>query len=345
MNTRPRVAPHQSFGRLLLIQDAAEVSTSSRKMLLVCLVENWLTLEKEQSGQDTELWTSFASSARVSMPCMRIGLAQQSWPWETLEMLSTEQISPFQTLGHLWKSPFLVLFAERSLEVAPNKFLPHFLLGHNLEVIWREEAISREAFELWALVLWHFFTLPGWLSLFQMLRKNRSSKLGYFRLLEVREMCLHKAPENKVANFYLHAYITSSPNPSLPLGLWAFFLSLLCAWFASRLWKNWGLWFIFIVHRAKGRIITWRGKEEFYTNHICVKETWKARSIKPSGWEPSYSLCLPWHTSWSDVDLDTSSLLINSMVGFFSLQCSLLHCSVLHRCDLTVCSYWNLSCL
>lgn len=68
----------------------------------------------------------------------------------------------FSNTGSLhWKSPFLVLFAERSLEVAPNKFLPHFLLGHNLEVIWREEAISREAFELWALVLWHFFTLPG----------------------------------------------------------------------------------------------------------------------------------------------------------------------------------------
>lgn len=34
-------------------------------------------------------------------------------------------------------------------------------------------------------------------------------------------------------------------------------------------------------------------------------------------WEPSYSLCLPWHSSWNDVDLDTSSLLINRMVGLF----------------------------
>lgn len=56
-----------------------------------------------------------------------------------------------------------------------------------------------------------------------------------------------------------------------------------------------------------------------------------------TGWEPSHSLCLPWHSSWNDVALNTSSLLINSMVGLFSLQCSLLHCSDLHRCDLTLC--------
>lgn len=92
---------------------------------------------------------------------------------------------------------------------------------------------------------------------------------------------------------------------------------------ASSLWKSWGLWFIFIVHRAK-RILTWRGKDEFYTNHICLKEMWKARNTLTTGWEPSYSLCLPWHSSWNDVDLDTSCLLINRMVGLFSLQCSLL---------------------
>lgn len=95
---------------------------------------------------------------------------------------------------------------------------------------------------------------------------------------------------------------------------------------ASSLWKSWGLWFIFIVHRAK-RILTWRGKDEFYTKHICVKEMWKARNTMTTGWEPSYSLCLPWHSSWNDADLDTSSLLINRMGGwFFSLQYSLLHC-------------------
>jgi len=44
-----------------------------------------------------------------------------------------------------------MLFAERSLEVAPNKFLPHLLLGHNLEVLWTEVAICKAAFELWAL--------------------------------------------------------------------------------------------------------------------------------------------------------------------------------------------------
>lgn len=80
--------------------------------------------------------------------------------------------------------------------------------------------------------------------------------------------------------------------------------------------KSWGLWFIFIVHRAR-RILTWRGKDEFYTNHISVKEMWKARNTMTTGWEPSYSFCLPWHSSWNDVDLDTSSLLINRMVGFF----------------------------
>lgn len=87
--------------------------------------------------------------------------------------------------------------------------------------------------------------------------------------------------------------------------------------------KNWGLWFIFIVHRAK-RILTWRGKDEFCTNHICVKEMWKARNTLTTGWE--LLKCLPWHSSWNDADLDTSPLLINRMVRFFSLQCSLLHC-------------------
>lgn len=58
----------------------------------------------------------------------------------------------------------------------------------------------------------------------------------------------------------------------------------------------------------------------FTLNHIRVKETWKARSTKSRGWEPSYSLCLPWRPSWSDVDLDTYSLLINSMLGFFFLS-------------------------
>lgn len=41
-------------------------------------------------------------------------------------------------------------FAERSLEVAPNEFLPHLLLGHNSEVLWPEDATCKTAFELWA---------------------------------------------------------------------------------------------------------------------------------------------------------------------------------------------------
>lgn len=56
-----------------------------------------------------------------------------------------------------------MLFAERSLEVAPNKFLPHFLLGHDLEVLWTEEAIRKTAFELWALPPVAFLHIP-WLT-------------------------------------------------------------------------------------------------------------------------------------------------------------------------------------
>lgn len=36
------------------------------------------------------------------------------------------------------------------------------------------------------------------------------------------------------------------------------------------------------------------------------------------GCEPNYSLLLVWHSRWNDVVLDTSSLLINSTVFFFS---------------------------
>lgn len=46
-----------------------------------------------------------------------------------------------------------------------------------------------------------------------------------------------------------------------------------------------------------------------------------------TGCEPNYSLLLLWHSRWNDVVLDTSSLLINSTVVFFPLQCTLLlHC-------------------
>lgn len=53
-----------------------------------------------------------------------------------------------------------MLFAERSLEVAPNKFLPHLLLGHDLEVLWTEEAIRKTGFELWALPPVAFLHIP-----------------------------------------------------------------------------------------------------------------------------------------------------------------------------------------
>lgn len=154
-------------------------------------------------------------------------------------------------------------------------------------------------------------------------------------------MGLEKGPVGKTgtlqaANLYLPICINPAPTLSI-FGFVRVFPKFHMLGWASSLWKSWGLWFIFIVHRAKG-ILTWRGKDEFYTNHICVKEMWKARNTMTTGWEPSYSLCLPWHSSWNDVDLDTSSLLINRMVGFFPFSAH--YCiAVVHRRDLTLHCY------
>lgn len=154
-------------------------------------------------------------------------------------------------------------------------------------------------------------------------------------------MGLEKDPEGtgtlQIANLYLPICVNPPPALSI-LVLVRFFPKFHMLGWASSRWKSWGLWFIFIVHRAE-RILTWRGKDEFYTNHICVKEMWKARNTMTTGWEPSYSLCLPWHSSWNDVDLDTSSSRINRTVGVFFPFSAHYYIAVVHRRDLTLHCY------
>lgn len=101
----------------------------------------------------------------------------------------------------------------------------------------------------------------------------------YLRLLQARDMGLHEAPESKTgtnqgANFYLTTCITPSPSPSLSLGLAGLFpkfiicLEILLGY--DKAWLFFGV--VLIVHRSKNRITTRRGRDEFYTDHVCVNE-------------------------------------------------------------------------
>lgn len=155
-------------------------------MLLVCLIENWLTLEKKQSSQVPELWTSFASPARVSVPhenkslsisprVVVLTLPSPAHRGTQLEMLSTEPLNPFWRLGHCTGTGLCSCCVQKGhLKPHRKKILPHLLLGCNLKAFWREEAFARWCLSCGHLLTWHFFTLPGWLSLSLMLRKTRS---------------------------------------------------------------------------------------------------------------------------------------------------------------------------
>lgn len=92
-----------------------------------------------------------------------------------------------------------------------------------------------------------------------------------------------KSPETgtiQAAKFYLITCVTSSPNPSLPLCgfVRGFHKFIVCLAVLLGYEKAEGLWFIFVGHRARSRIITYMGNDEFHTNHICVKDMWKARN-------------------------------------------------------------------
>lgn len=184
MNTRPSVAPYQPSGRLLTLQDAAEGSTLSGRVLLVCLIANWLTLEKEQRGQVSELPTSLASSARVSM--LRVSeRTPANWPcptyssagcWKTqLEMLSTEPPSPFETLGHPTGTGLSSCRLQKGhLKLHQMNSCPTCYWDTTQKSFGQKMLLVRQHLSCGHLLLWHFFTLSGWLSLFQKLRKNRS---------------------------------------------------------------------------------------------------------------------------------------------------------------------------
>lgn len=125
----------------------------------------WFDSELTHSGERTKrssFWTlnqlckfsqGFHATRERANPCkLTLRSLQQSWPLgDTAGNAQHRTTETFLNVGppH-WNRPFLVLLAERSLEVAPNRFLPHLLLGHS-QVLWTEEAICKTAFELWTL--------------------------------------------------------------------------------------------------------------------------------------------------------------------------------------------------